>query len=707
MKLALALALVVAPALSLVVPPRRLRIHTRPTSAATMPRQRALTTSYGRANGSSDDDDDSRNDDDGRRLKFGFRPSKQTKNEDPSRERRRKKRHDAAAATNTTDNPLAMIYRLYVDYLRRLWSETDVDHRRSVARRRARDAITDVKDLVTGGGGDKHSGGEYDDADSIFASLDANVIQKMEEACTLMLAQLDAENVIINGGSIGSIGGGVERNDDDERSSIDVQKEATKIRDITAQILSTSSSSSTTTTTSPSPASTNDVVKNFNNLPVLNERGVLVSPAYDITLTTSIAAAAAATSNTTISTVNPSILSRRQPTASSVATDKTELTEALLAETFETAAVVIQHSGGASSSSATTTIISTTPSSSSSSSIIMNKKKKGGGGGGNSRSVLFGTTMGLVVAGWVYSGNYVFTALFTLMTALGQLEYYRMVMNTGIYPARKISVVGACAMFVTASFAPDLHQICLPVASTWAMIWFLTMRRTVSTISEIATTFTGIFYLGYIPSFWVRIRQMGADSVEPTRLAPLVRPILDGLGLQKNLPAFIPKTIKFPITIGANFIFWTWLCIAFSDVGGYFAGRRYGKTKLGAISPAAGKTSPNKTVEGVVGGCIISAILATLGAWVQQWPYWLVTGPIHGVLLALLGLVGDLTASMLKRDAGLKDFGDLIPEHGGIMDRVDSYIFTAPYGWIVCGYIIPWLRHVASGKASAAKMLVA
>jgi CDP-diglyceride synthetase len=315
--------------------------------------------------------------------------------------------------------------------------------------------------------------------------------------------------------------------------------------------------------------------------------------------------------------------------------------------------------------------------------------------------------MGVVVAGWVYSGNYVFTALFTLMTALGQLEYYRMVMNTGIYPARKISVLGACAMFVTASFAPDLHQICLPVASTCAMIWFLTMRRTVSTISEIATTFTGIFYLGYIPSFWVRIRQMGADNVEPTRLAPLVRPILDGLGLQKNLPAFVPKTIKFPITIGANFIFWAWLCIAFSDVGGYFAGRRYGKTKLGAISPAAGKTSPNKTVEGVVGGCIISAILATLGAWVQQWPYWLVTGPIHGVLLALLGLVGDLTASMLKRDAGLKDFGDLIPEHGGIMDRVDSYIFTAPYGWIVCGYIIPWLRHVASGKASAAKILVA
>jgi CDP-diglyceride synthetase len=202
------------------------------------------------------------------------------------------------------------------------------------------------------------------------------------------------------------------------------------------------------------------------------------------------------------------------------------------------------------------------------------------------------------------------------------------------------------------------------------------------------------------------IRQIGADIVEPTRLAPLVRPVLDRLGQHGSIPSFLPKTIRFPITIGANFIFWTWLCIAFSDVGGYFAGRRFGRTKLGAISPAAGKTSPNKTVEGVVGGCIVSAALATLGAWVQKWPRWAIVGPVHGVLLALLGLVGDLTASMLKRDAGLKDFGDLIPEHGGIMDRVDSYIFTAPYGWIVCGYVLPWLRRIADAGASGGALVV-
>jgi hypothetical protein len=181
---------------------------------------------------------------------------------------------------------------------------------------------------------------------------------------------------------------------------------------------------------------------------------------------------------------------------------------------------------------------------------------------------------------------------------------------------------------------------------------------------------------GFLVAPLCRLRLIGAAR-EPTRLAPLIKPILDRISdtnLRNKIPKFLPKTIHLPVTTGANFIFWSWLCIAFSDVGGYFAGRKFGKTKLEALSPAAGKASPNKTVEGVIGGCVFSMVLATLGAWVQKWPYWAILGPIHGVMLALLGLVGDLTASLLKRDAGLKDFGDLIPEHGGIMDRVDSYV---------------------------------
>lgn len=247
--------------------------------------------------------------------------------------------------------------------------------------------------------------------------------------------------------------------------------------------------------------------------------------------------------------------------------------------------------------------------------------------------------------------------------------------------------------FDQALFAPELHQICLPMFGLWAMIWKLTMRQKIATIPEIATTFTGMFYLGYVPSFWVRTRLIGANA-PPTRLYPLTSSLRDFL--QNQFGFLVPQSFVIaPITTGAVFIFWSWLSLAFSDVGAYFVGRKYGKTKLGSISPAAGATSPNKSVEGVLGGCITSAILSIWGAWVQKWPYFIVTGAIHGTLLALLGLIGDLTASMLKRDAGLKDFGDLIPEHGGILDRVDSFVWTAPYSWLVCAYIIPALRKFA------------
>lgn len=342
----------------------------------------------------------------------------------------------------------------------------------------------------------------------------------------------------------------------------------------------------------------------------------------------------------------------------------------------------IERSGDASSEAGNeTTEIATTDGSENKAAT----KKKG-------RSVLFGATMGAAVACWVFSGNYIFTGLFTLMTILGQLEYYRMVMNKGVYPSRTVSVIGAASMFLSALFAPNLHQICLPMFGLWAIVQLLADRNSSPSISDIATTFTGMFYLGYVPSFWVRIRLQG--SLEPTRLAPLAAPILAFLknSADTKLPNFIPKAIHLPITGGAIFIFWSWLSLAFSDVGAYFVGRRYGKTKLSAVSAAAGKTSPNKTVEGVIGGCLVSAFLSTIGAWVQKWPYWQVTGAVHGLLLGFLGLIGDLTASMLKRDAGVKDFGDLIPEHGGIMDRVDSFVWSAPYSWFVFSTILPALR---------------
>lgn len=118
-------------------------------------------------------------------------------------------------------------------------------------------------------------------------------------------------------------------------------------------------------------------------------------------------------------------------------------------------------------------------------------------------------------------------------------------------------------------------------------------------------------------------------------------------------------------------------------------GKAFGRTKLSAVSPAAGYASPNKTIEGLLGGLTAASIAATLGARALRWPLWWATGPAYGAMLCLVGLVGDLTASVFKRDAGFKDSGNLLPGHGGYLDRVDSYIFTAPPAYLFVALGLP------------------
>lgn len=126
-----------------------------------------------------------------------------------------------------------------------------------------------------------------------------------------------------------------------------------------------------------------------------------------------------------------------------------------------------------------------------------------------------------------------------------------------------------------------------------------------------------------------------------------------------------------------------------ADVCAFFVGKQFGRHKLASISRAAGAASPNKTVEGALGGVVGCGLVACLGAYHMCWPHWRVTGAAYGVLLALIALAGDLTASMLKRDAKVKDSGRLLPGHGGVLDRLDSYLFTAPVAFVVCARLLP------------------
>jgi len=109
----------------------------------------------------------------------------------------------------------------------------------------------------------------------------------------------------------------------------------------------------------------------------------------------------------------------------------------------------------------------------------------------------------------------------------------------------------------------------------------------------------------------------------------------------------------------------------FNDVAQFFWGKLFGRRK---VVPTV---SPNKTVEGLLGGVATTTLLAWLIA-PQLTPLTSWQAPVAGLIIGLAGFVGDVTISALKRDLGVKDSGALIPGHGGVLDRIDSLTFTAP-----------------------------
>lgn len=122
---------------------------------------------------------------------------------------------------------------------------------------------------------------------------------------------------------------------------------------------------------------------------------------------------------------------------------------------------------------------------------------------------------------------------------------------------------------------------------------------------------------------------------------------------------------------GAGLVLYLVFLTQFNDVAQYLSGKLLGRHK---VVPTV---SPNKTIEGLVGGLITTALLGwLLGPWLT--PLAGVQALASGLLIGLAGFIGDVNISALKRDLGVKDSGQLIPGHGGILDRVDSLTYTAP-----------------------------
>lgn len=237
------------------------------------------------------------------------------------------------------------------------------------------------------------------------------------------------------------------------------------------------------------------------------------------------------------------------------------------------------------------------------------------------------------------------TAVVAILSLIATFEYFRAFKNIGYNPVSWLGYAGCLAIFLMGGIIPEeyklmLIKIIIPVGliSAFAYIILGNVKRTVI---DVAITVFSLLYIPFMFSFLKLI-----------------------LGME----------------YGRFYILYV-LCGAFvSDTFAFLVGSKFGKTKL------APDISPNKTVEGSLGGIlgvIISFVLLTLlGKFKLGINLNIIYWVIVGIAASVAGQFGDLTASAIKRYCKIKDFGNIMPGHGGILDRFDSLMFVAPIVYI-------------------------
>jgi phosphatidate cytidylyltransferase len=274
----------------------------------------------------------------------------------------------------------------------------------------------------------------------------------------------------------------------------------------------------------------------------------------------------------------------------------------------------------------------------------------------------------ILALGMILLGGWYFTAGFSIIVYLGLQEYFQLARAKGITPATKTTLLASIALLIAATLSPTLADALMPIAGT-IICFYLLFQAKFATIADIATSVLGFFYGGYLPSYWVRLRSLESEATQ----------VLWG-----DWPINGWHWDQLPLGLSLTLV--TFACIWAADIGAYFFGKLYGRTRLSDLSP-------KKTVEGAVFGILGSVVVGTLGARLLDFPTYWITGIALGLLIGVASLLGDLTESMMKRDAGVKDSGQLIPGHGGILDRTDSYVFTAPLVYYFVTLLLPLLGY--------------
>jgi phosphatidate cytidylyltransferase len=235
--------------------------------------------------------------------------------------------------------------------------------------------------------------------------------------------------------------------------------------------------------------------------------------------------------------------------------------------------------------------------------------------------------------------------LIGLLAILGSIEFYRLATLAGGQPLTIFGIAWALLFVISAHF-DDIYVTSSLLASSAVLplVWLLGFRREKLLINW-GWTLAGILYMGWMLSHYVILRESNH---------------------------------------GRELVFFAVFCTFACDTAAFLIGRTWGKHLL------APTISPKKTWEGAIAGFVAAAtaslvlrIVLNLGDW--ELPLSYVQTIALGCLIGLFAQLGDLLESLIKRRAGAKDSGRLMPGHGGILDRIDSLVFT---GAIVYYYVI-------------------
>jgi phosphatidate cytidylyltransferase len=254
----------------------------------------------------------------------------------------------------------------------------------------------------------------------------------------------------------------------------------------------------------------------------------------------------------------------------------------------------------------------------------------------------------------VWYGGLALALLLALAGALGARELFDLAGRQGVHPARALGVVTAAAvapLTYAVLVAPDVRDLVLAswpyLVGLWLiglLIWALAARSPAQKpLEAVSVTLLAVLYVGALPAFLIAIRHLS----HPER---------------SWAGAWL---VFFPLVV-------TWIC----DTAAMFGGRALGGPRLApTISP--GKTRSG-AASGVIGGLLVAPIFGALvfprvGVEIQLWQLLVLAGSF-----SVIGQLGDLAESLLKREAGVKDSSNLIPGHGGVLDRFDSLYFVIP-----------------------------